>query len=188
MKSIMNKTNARKQQSGFTVVELMITLATAAILLSTAVPSFSAVVDKNQISAATDQLYVSLNAARSEALKRRSSVRVCPSADSTTCRDDGDWSDGWLIFEDVNANNAPDAAEIIRLVDGLEGEIDMQASTALSGFVQFQPTGAAIGSGGNSGEFRFCHADSSAFSRLVDVSPSGRVASLKRSQTDCDPG
>ena len=186
MKSIMSKANTRNHESGFSAVELMIGVAVAAILLSTAVPTYSSVVHKNRISSAKTQLYVSLNAARSEALKRRSAVRVCPSADGTSCRNDGDWSDGWLIFEDVNANNAPDVAEIIRLVDGLDGEIDMQVSTALSAYIQFQPTGAATGNGGNTGEFRLCHSDSKAYSRVISVSASGRVESLSRTQADCN--
>ena len=186
MKFMMSKINARKRESGFSVVELMIAVSVGAILLTQAGPSFSSVVHKNRISAATTQLYVSLNAARSEALKRRSAVRVCPSANSTSCRDDGDWSDGWLIFEDANANNAPDAAEIIQLFDGFEGDINMQVSTALFGYVQFQPTGVAVGNGGNTGEFRLCHADSNALSRVVNISASGRVNSVTRAQTDCD--
>ena len=186
MKSMMSKINARKRESGFSVVELMIAVSVGAILLTGVGPTFSAVVHKNRISAATTQLYVSLNAARSEALKRRSAVRVCPSADSTSCRDDGDWSDGWLIYEDVNTNNAPDAAEIIQLIDGLDGEINMQVSTALSEYVQFQPTGAAIGNGGNTGEFRLCHSDSSVYSKAVNISVSGRVNSVTRTRTDCD--
>jgi len=186
MKSMMSKINARKRESGFTVVELLITVAVCAILLTMAGPTFSAVVHKNRISAASNQLYVSLYAARGEALKRRSAVRVCPSANSTSCRNDGDWSDGWLIFEDANANNAPDAAEIIQLVDGFEGDINMQVSTALFGYVQFQPTGVAVGNGGNTGEFRLCHADSNALSRVVNISASGRVNSVTRAQADCD--
>ena len=186
MKSIMSKTNARQRVSGFSVLELMIALAVCAILLAGTGPAFSAVVHKNRISAATNQLYMSLHAARGEALKRRSAVRICPSANSTSCRTDGDWSDGWLIYEDVNTNNAPDAAEIIQLIDGLDGEINMQVSTALSEYVQFQPTGAAIGNGGNTGEFRLCHSDSSVYSKAVNISVSGRVNSVTRARTDCD--
>lgn len=186
MNSIMSKINARKRESGFSVVELMIALAVCAILLVATGPAFSAVVHKNRISAASNQLYMSLYAARGEALKRRSAVRICPSANSTSCRNDGDWSDGWLIFEDANTNNAPDAAEIIQLVDGFDGDINMQVSTALSEYVQFQPTGVAVGNGGNSGEFRLCHADSNASSRAVSISVSGRVNSVKRARTDCD--
>jgi type IV fimbrial biogenesis protein FimT len=186
MKTIKTKANTRKQDLGLSVVELMIALSVASIMVTTAVPSYSAVVHKHRISAATTQLYVSLDTARSTALKRRSAVRVCPSADGSSCRNDGDWSDGWLIFEDVNANNTPDTAEIIQLVDGFDGEINIQAATTVSDFVQFQPTGAAIGSGGNSGEFRLCHSNSNAYSRVINVSASGRVTAVNRTQTDCN--
>jgi len=186
MKSKKSKVNTPNQEWGLSVVELMIALSVASIMVTTAVPSYSAVVHKNRISAVTTQLYVSLDTARSVALKKRSSVRVCPSADGSSCRDDGDWSDGWLIFEDVNANNTPDTAEIIQLVDGFDGDINIQADATVSDFVQFQPTGAAIGSGGNSGDFRLCHSNSNAFSRVVNVSASGRVNAANRTQTDCN--
>ncbi len=188
MNPVIGKTNSRHQQYGLTVLELLIAVAAAAVLLSLAVPSYSSVVHKNRIAAATDLLYLSLNTARSEALKRRDPVRICPSADSTGCRNDGDWSDGWLIFNDANSNNSPDTAEIIQVVDAVEGEIMLQVSSAFSGFIQFQPTGAAFGNGGNTGEFRLCHADAESFSRRIAVSLSGRVAAHDRAQTDCEPG
>jgi prepilin-type N-terminal cleavage/methylation domain-containing protein len=124
MESFAN--NRRNRASGFTLVELLIAVAVGAIILVAALPSFSAVLHKNRISTATSQLYVSLNVARSEALKRRNAVRVCPSSNSSTCRNDGDWSDGWIIFDNTDGNGTPAAAEIIRLVDTVHGQVNMQ--------------------------------------------------------------
>jgi len=186
MRMMKSKASRRKQALGLSAVELMIGLAVALIMTTMAVPSYSSAVHKNRISAVTTQLYTSLNTARSVALKRRSSVRVCPSDNGSSCRNDGEWSDGWLIFEDVNANNTPDTAEIIQLVDDLDGDINIQVAAEVSDFVQFQPTGAAIGSGGNSGQFRLCHSNSNADSRAINVSASGRVNSVKRTQADCN--
>ena len=186
MKSTGYKLNTHKRESGVYMLDMMIALAVGVILLCTGVPTFSSVVHKNRITSVTTLLYMSLNEARSEALKRRNPVRVCPSANGTSCRNDGDWSDGWLIFEDVNANSAPDSTEIIQLVSTFDENVDMQVSTSLAGFVQFQPTGAALGSGGNTGEFRLCHADSSAYSRVVSISATGRVNDESRTRTDCD--
>ena len=186
MKFRMNRAQARRRQSGVYMLDMLIALSVAAVLLSTAIPTYSAVVHKNRISAVTTELYVSLNLARSEALKRRSAVRVCPSEDSASCRNDGDWSDGWLIFEDVNSNNTAEAAEIIRVVDGFDGQIEMQVAATLSSYVQFQPTGVAIGNGGNTGEFRLCHSESASYSTAVSVSATGRINSVTRTQSDCD--
>ena len=97
-------------------MDMMIGLAAAAFVLCTGVPTYSYMAQKHDIKSVSSQLYLSLNDARNEALRRRSPIRVCPSAHGGSCRDDGDWSDGWLIFEDVNENNKPGSAEIIEFI------------------------------------------------------------------------
>lgn len=170
---------------GITVVELLMTLSISAILLAVGIPTYSGVMQKNRIGTTSNLLYTSLNAARGEAVKRRGGVRVCPSANGSSCRGDGDWSEGWLLFEDQNSNNAPDSTEIIRVVDGLESGIAIEVSTPISGYLQFQPTGIMTGSGGNAGEFRICHAESSVHSHVLSVSPAGQVRLAQRTQPDC---
>jgi type IV fimbrial biogenesis protein FimT len=172
--------------AGLTLMELMIALAVGAILLLLAVPDFVTVLQKNRIGSATDQLYVSLAEARGEALKRRRSVHVCPSDDSASCRNDGDWSDGWLIFEDADANGLPGANEIIKAVPGtsLDSGVGIGSEVAVDDFVEFGATGATIDSG-TAGSFWICHSDSSVPSREIRVSLSGRIEDTTRTQTDC---
>jgi type IV fimbrial biogenesis protein FimT len=170
---------------GVTAVDLMITVAVAAILLVGGVPTFSATVHKNRIESAASQLYASLSLARGEAVKRRRGVRICPSADAAACRADGDWSDGWLVFADANGNNTPEAAEVIRVVDGLEAGIAIEVSSAFAGYLQFQPTGAAAGNAGSSGDFRVCHADSQVAAQALWVSPAGRVEQHRGESPSC---
>ncbi len=87
--SASSRGGKRRPMFGVTAVELMIAVAMAAIVLTTAVPTFSSTVHKNRIESAATQLLTSLNLARAEAVKRRRSARVCPSADAGTCRGDG---------------------------------------------------------------------------------------------------
>jgi type IV fimbrial biogenesis protein FimT len=143
------------------------------------------VLHKNRISTATSQLYVSLNTARSEALKRRNAVMVCPSSNSSACRNDGDWSEGWIIFDNADDNGTPASAEIIRLVDTVHGQVDMQVENTMDAYVEFLPTGAAVGDSGNTGQFRICHSNSSSFSKAVNVSATGRVDTVDRTETNC---
>ena len=186
MKSTGNKLHTPKRDKGVYVLDLIIVLAVAAILLCTIVPSYSYMVDKNDINSLANRLYISLSDARIEALRRRSPIRVCPSANGSSCRDDGNWSDGWLIFEDQNATNAPGSSEIIGFIYELGGNVDIRVSTSLSGFVQFEPTGDAVGNNGNTGEFWLCPNNSGSYSRAVSISANGEVNNETRIEFGCN--
>jgi type IV fimbrial biogenesis protein FimT len=75
---------------GFTLIELMITIAIAAILLMIAVPSFRDYQANQQVRSTAQNLAVALNMARSEAIKRSAGVTVEP----VTA---GDWASGWSV-------------------------------------------------------------------------------------------
>jgi len=62
---------------GFTLVELMITLAVAAILLVIAVPSFRSIMLSSRLDTAANDLIASLNTARMEAIKANASAQFC---------------------------------------------------------------------------------------------------------------
>ena len=83
---------------GFTLIELMVTLAVLAIVLGLAVPSFSSMLQDNRASSMGAELQGALQVARSEAVKRRQSVIICRSnAAGTACEHGEDWSGGWLV-------------------------------------------------------------------------------------------
>ncbi len=71
---------------GFTVVELMITVAVAAILLMIAVPSFRHMLATNQLSTAANELVGGLSEARMEAIQRNAGAQLCSNlaANNTT--------------------------------------------------------------------------------------------------------
>lgn len=62
---------------GFTVVELMITLAVAAILLVVAVPSFNNMINSHRLTTTTNDLINAINIARMEAVKLNASTQFC---------------------------------------------------------------------------------------------------------------
>ncbi len=168
---------------GFTLVELMITLALGTIMLVIAVPSFSTLLERNRIGSAADHLYASLAVARGEAVKRRSTVRVCPSADSETCRDDGVWSDGWIVFPEGAIGDIIKAVPSTSLAEG----VDIECDVAVENGVEFQATGSTWDSATN-GAFWICHSNSDAPSKEISTSPSGRIEYTTRAQTDCAAG
>ena len=73
------------RQSGFTLVELMVTIAIAAILLGLGVPSFRTLIENNRIAAASNDVVTGLQFARSEAVKRALLVSFCGTTNQSTC-------------------------------------------------------------------------------------------------------
>ena len=105
---------SRYAQNGFTLVELIVTLAIAAILMTQVVPSFQESIKDSYLTTETNKLVADVNLARSEAIKRGINVVVCSSANSNagtpTCNDSTDWSTGWLVYSDDTAGGGYAAA------------------------------------------------------------------------------
>lgn len=89
-----------KRNLGFTMVELVITLAVAAVLTVLSIPSFLEYVANSRMSSATTLLVSHLNAARSEAVTRGEPVTVCASVDESSCAARTGWESGWIVFTD----------------------------------------------------------------------------------------
>lgn len=83
-------------------MELLVSIAIASILLSIAVPNFSAVMSNTRQVSLYNKMNGLVRYARSEAIKRSTPVSICPRASDTQCG--SDWSQGLLVFED-SANN-----------------------------------------------------------------------------------
>lgn len=91
--------SSRKQNYGFTLIELMVTIAILAILAAIALPSFVPIVRSTSSQAVARELAAALNLARSEAVKRQDVVQVCPSnLAATACDSSASWQSGWLIL------------------------------------------------------------------------------------------
>ena len=68
---------AARSALGFTLIELMITLAVAVILLVIAVPSFRTMTISNRLTTTANDVVAALNTARMEAIKRNASAQFC---------------------------------------------------------------------------------------------------------------
>ena len=151
------------RKSGFSLVELLVTISVAVTLLSLAAPSFLAFINKNRLATASDELFVSLNYARSEAIKRRTTMTLC--AKSTTgilCDTSGtaeDYAQGWLVFLDCNNNNAFDTAlvcdanndgtvdspeELLRVSDAIKGDIIISGDAQHTANIKFGLSGRVL--------------------------------------------
>jgi type IV fimbrial biogenesis protein FimT len=130
-------------QRGFTLVELMVVLALAAVVLVLGVPTFSDVIERTSLATATNMLVGSMNAARSEAITRRVPVVICASSDGGTCSGDDDWSSGWIIFSEPDKNDPPvvgDDSELLRVVGSLGTRVVLGGTHA---YVRYYVNGSA---------------------------------------------
>lgn len=68
----------RRQQPGFTLIELMVTLAILVILVLLAVPSFRGLIEKSRLRGAADDVVNLIGVGRAEAIKRQRNVTIAP--------------------------------------------------------------------------------------------------------------
>lgn len=181
-----------KKYSGFTLIELMITLFIVGVLLAVGVPSLKTFMQGNQLVASTNELISALHIARSEAIKLNSRVSICESSDGKTCDNSGSWKDGWIVFVDANGDlantGAPCAAMntdcLLRIHDGFTDNqltvagVDANAAAINSFTFTSRGLPKAVNGASQSGVFSLCSLDSSGNtigSRAVILSLSGRV-------------
>jgi prepilin-type N-terminal cleavage/methylation domain-containing protein len=102
------------RQAGFTILELMFTVAIAAVLLAIGVPNFRDFIRNSRMSAQANDLLSGVNLARSEAVKRRTSVTLCAGTPAD-CDATGNFRDGWVVFADENGNGEIDGGDAVLL-------------------------------------------------------------------------
>lgn len=138
----MRRTRCRS--AGFTIIEIMIVVAIAAILATVAVPSYISLMDDNKTGSVADELSQSLFLARSAAIKAGAPVIICASSDGESCSNQ--WSDGWVAFVDENRNGSVDTQESTVLTsstnsNALQVNVENTAGASLDS-VQFNYRGA----------------------------------------------
>jgi len=91
-----------RAQRGFTLTELMVTVAVAGVLAMMAVPNMRSFVQNNRLSSASNDLLRSFNLARTEAIKHQTNVVVCAVADPTLATPQCSYGpfNGWIVFQD----------------------------------------------------------------------------------------
>lgn len=144
-----------RRQSGFTLVELVITMVIVGVVVAFGVPSFQGFMQQNRVKSGAQSLYSALVYARSEALKRNDSIYIYPNG--------GNWSDGWAITpEKDNKDCLSDATNCLRI----QQDLPNIALTTAVGEVVYRGTGEV----GATASFEVCDLDSGTPTRKQQVS------------------
>lgn len=119
-------------EHGFTLVELMVTLAVAAIVVTVAIPSFTTTIQSNRLTVQANDLVTALNLARSEAIKRRATIDVT----ATDAGDSGnEWGAGWSVA--VSGGGAT-----LRIFDSLGDNTTLDSTNGVA-TIQYLASGRA---------------------------------------------
>ena len=166
------------ENRGFTLLVLMITLLIAGIILSIGVPSFRGVMQNQRMTSATNELVMSLNLAKSEAIKRVAYVSICKSSNGVTCGDAGtSWRDGWIVFANATVANLgvrDFGDELIRVYPGLRSEFALTPIGTVDGFISFRPSGTMGTAVANmTGTLTMCDERGAGYARGIVLQSSG---------------
>lgn len=167
-------------QIGFTLVELIVTLAIAAILLGLATPSFISTLQNNRLVTQANDLMANLTYARSEAAKRGGSVGICPGS-AVECLAGGDWHAGRLIFWDKDSSGDwTGGDEVLRYEEPLASGNTL--TTSAGDLVMFNRSGM-IDSG--LGDFVLCDKRGKDFGKQIGVTGAGQARVLPGNPAAC---
>jgi type IV fimbrial biogenesis protein FimT len=163
------------KNKGYSLIELLFTVAILGTLLALALPNFQDTIESNVTNSQAKLLITTLNLARSEAIKRGTNVGICPSDDGLDC-DAASWSTGWIVFVDVNgdadgANGSVDVGDtIIRVFDALGAN---SVLTGTTDFMEYNSFGFSATPGVQT--LKLCPStNTAANARSVEIGLSGR--------------
>lgn len=133
-------TSGLRRYHGFTLIELVVTVAVLAIIVAMAAPSFTSMINSNRLATNTNELVASVQLAKMESLRRGMRVGVCESSNGTTCTDGDSWAQ-WITIADIDRDDDFDAADEVLRVSTARVPVQVRVS-------------ADVGDNGNRIEFR----------------------------------
>ncbi|WP_144210079.1 GspH/FimT family pseudopilin [Shewanella donghaensis] len=164
---------------GFTLVELMVTVAIAAILLTVGVPSLVSLYEGQRANSNISKINSSIQFARSQAVSYGSRVSICP-FNGTSC--DSDWTNGFSVFIDNGALGSLDSTNgiqdtVLRTVDSFDSNDFITSSLTrytfnADGLMNLSQTGNII----------YCPGDkTNPDSKGFTIGVSGRISTIETS-------
>jgi type IV fimbrial biogenesis protein FimT len=139
---------------GFTLIELMVSIALVAILMMVVAPSLTTFQRNAELTSFSNTLLASINAARGEAMKRGRYAMVVP-IDGTN------WSSGWIVFVDMDRSQAYEAANDVSILTrgALPSYLEIPTPTGTANesppYLMFDATGYSKNKAGGFGAITF---------------------------------
>ncbi|MFO0523463.1 MAG: GspH/FimT family pseudopilin [bacterium] len=134
-----------RTSTGFTLIEMLVVMVIASILVAVGLPNFQNFIRDQRVRAIASDMLGDFALARSEAV-RFSGRAVIARAGFAGCTVAGTtWRDGWCVFIDNNANTTMDAGEVIKVQQGVGGQVRIcSATTDFANTVIFGPRGQVV--------------------------------------------
>lgn len=158
------------RHAGFTLVELVVTIAVMAVVMAIAFPSFQSTLRSTRVSTSTNDVISLVSLARSEGVRSTHGGGVCASGDGATCGND--WSAGWLAWADANANGALDTGEAVLRFSNGSGHIVV---TGPSTPITFDARGLRSSAGGQAISIQPDSCSGQALRRTLTITATGQV-------------
>jgi type IV fimbrial biogenesis protein FimT len=172
------------------LLELLVVLVLLAVLLTLGGTSWTPMRQKYQLQAQAQDLLSTLALARSEAVKRGVRVTACVSSDGLHCQSEGDWTQGWVLFEDTDGNALrSDAEPLIQVHAALPAGIRARGNSTVARFVSYGPNSRSLQVSGafQSGTITLCRV--SALSTMgwnLVINPVGTARLEAATLASCD--
>jgi type IV fimbrial biogenesis protein FimT len=167
-----------RRHGGFTIIELMITVAIVSIVLMVGVPSMTQFLADRAAEANAQEFVEAVRFARTEAMKRAEAVQLCatdaPEAADPVCNG-SDWSKGWLVIQQSSGR-------VLRIQNGLRAMREKDAVDGEADLLTFQSTGIATDGAGDYDFYPTGDETSDSYKarvRRVNVSKVGRATLTK---------
>ena len=179
----------KRNLSGFSLIELIITLSIVSILAFVAVPSIKNILKEHRLSGYTNDLVADLNAARSEAVKRATPVTICkttnPQNSSPACNTTAtdNWTTGRIMFIDVDSDGVIDSGEqVLRIRQGLDDQNSVikgnGSATGTANRITFKADGTSTLTAET--EIALCDDRGATQNRAIAINLGGRIRSLQK--------
>jgi type IV fimbrial biogenesis protein FimT len=160
-----------RKAGGFTLIELMMTLAVAATLAMIGAPALGNLLARVREASAEARIAGTLRHARTAAVMDNTRIIVCPSDDGRHCHPGFDWQHGWIVAPDADHDGQPDTGhQIIAALPAMTAGSRIITSSGRTRII-FHPNGSSAGS---NARFTICHARERD-GKSVMISNSGRV-------------
>lgn len=163
---------------GFTLLELLVTLAIAAIITTVGIPSFSGLIRDSRMTAITNDFMTAFNYARSEAAVQNKDVRLLSTSGSA-----GDWASGWEVRVDANDDgDFTDSGELLRSHEAITNGYSLNVSSGITLGTQITYESTGLMKGVIGGTFFICENSDASSARSVVINSVGRARTESAAQ------